>query len=91
MLTEEQQAAFDEWLSDRPEEVQALARKYPPGTKFRIHNRVMHVVSYQEYDNSGPGVVVSPIDPAVNYQRSIEARMPVCPCCEHNLEQARIE
>lgn len=48
--TSEQQAAFDEWLSDRPTEIRALAQRFPPHTLYWLDppGHRVYVIGYNE-------------------------------------------
>jgi hypothetical protein len=77
---------LEQWLIGRPDIVQSMARRYPPGTKFRIHDKVVWVVSFRE-DGS---LMVSETNPAEDYDKSVATRQPVCNCCVANLDAVRI-
>ena len=76
---------FEKWLAPKPEVVKVMARKYPPGTKFLLHERECWVVSY----NEDGGLSVSDTDPAQNYRRAIATRRPICSCCVTKLNELR--
>lgn len=46
--TPEQRAAWDEWLSDRPQVIKDLAEKYPPYNLYRMGNHRVTLYSYSE-------------------------------------------
>ena len=77
---------LEQWLVGRPDVVCKMARRYPPGTAFRIHGTVVWVVSY----NEDGGVSVSETDPGVDYETAVATRQPVCGCCVKNLDALRI-
>ena len=85
-MNQEQKSMWEEWLATRPEVVRQMARRYPPGTKFRIHDEVMHVMSYEE---SG-GLSVTATDPAEDYEKAVAERQPLCKCCVGNLDALRV-
>lgn len=78
---------WQEWLESRPPIVRALAEKYPPGTAFNIHGRVMYVISYSE----GGGLSVTPVYPGDDYDLAMEQREPLCHCCVDNLDSLVIK
>lgn len=73
---------FEVWLATRPESVHAVARRYPPGTKFlsRI-GTVFYVVSYTE----DGGIRVSETDPCEDYAKAVATRREVCRDCLQKL------
>jgi len=77
---------LEQWLATRPETVQRTARRYPPGTRFNMHGRVMHVISYEE----DGGLSVTPLDPSEDYKGAVAQRQPVCPCCVAQLDAIKI-
>lgn len=74
-------AALEKWLEGRPEVVKKMARRYPPGTRFLLHGKIMHVIAYSE---SG-GLSVTPVDPDKNWDKAVKKRRPVCACCVDKL------
>lgn len=85
-MNKRQRQLFEKWLKGRPQSVQQSARKYPPGTRFLIHGKIMHVISYYE---SG-AVSVTPHDPAIDHELAVATRQPVCSCCVRKLDEARL-
>ena len=75
----------EEWLAQLPAAVRDMARQYPPGTKFLIHSKVMHVISYDEIG----GLSVTATDPASDYEKAVAERQPVCKCCVGKLDELR--
>lgn len=86
-MNRDQKQALDEWLEGRPQAVKDSAYKYPPGTKFLLHDRIMHVISYDEEG----GISVTPVDPGHDYEWALAERVKICSCCLHNLEQLKVE
>lgn len=78
---------LEEWIASRPPAVQVLARKYPPGTKFKIHEQELYVVGFSEQGH----ILVSETDPRKDYEKAVATRGPVCGCCLEKLEKARCE
>lgn len=78
---------LEEWIVSRPPAVQVLARKYPPGTKFKIHEQEWYVVGFTEQGQ----VQVSETDPKKDYEKAIKTRGTVCKCCVDKLDEARCE
>ncbi len=81
------QAELRKWLASRPPVVRALAERYPPNTPYNIHGVTMYVISYTE----GGAVLVTPVDPAEDYEQAIAQRQPVCRCCLPELDAHRIQ
>lgn len=90
-MSPEQEHAWAQWLATRPQAVQRLAEKYPPGTRFRCHGRIMHTISYEEYANRTVGLGVSATNPGENYALAVATRETVCACCLPQLDTLRIE
>jgi hypothetical protein len=63
-----------------------MARKYPPGTKFFIHGKIMHVVGY----NENGGLSVSATNPFHNYEKAIAELQPICEHCIKDLDALKI-
>lgn len=91
-MTAEQQTKWAEWLADKPPAIQKMATLYPPGTKFRLHGKIVHVVSYQQYDGDGEtaGVGVSEIDPNVDYPGAVASAELVCECCIDHMAELKV-
>lgn len=65
----------EQWYESRPEEIRDLCRRHPPGTAMTFKGRTVHVVSYIESDaESGPGLMVSHLDPTGDFIRAYETR-----------------
>lgn len=79
----EKMLQWRQWLLTRPPIIQELARKYPPHLRFNLHGRIMHVMGY----NEDGGLILTPINPEVNYEEAIAKREPLCPCCLEKLDQ----
>lgn len=79
-------AAMDAWLATKPAAIKELAKKYPPGTKFRCHGKILHAVSYNEYPDGTASLGVTEIDPSEDYARAVATRQTVCKCCLPKLE-----
>jgi len=88
-MTPEQEVAWERWLSQLPGCIQAVARLYPPGTRFRLHGKIVYAISYTEYDNDRAGIGVSEINPAVDYQGAINSIVPFCDCCMDQLAELK--
>lgn len=61
--------AWAEWVASRPPSVQALCREFPLRTVFPFY-----LVGYTESDE----VLVSPIDPAVDFTDAVALAFEVC-------------
>jgi hypothetical protein len=81
-------AEFEKWLEGRPPHVIASARRYPPGTCLEKHGKIWWVVGYHDDDGR---VLVTPINPAVDYERAVAERAPICPCCMDKLDSLLIQ
>jgi hypothetical protein len=66
-----------EWSQSRPPAVRALFRRFPPGSTFLIDGRTAHVVSVAETTDE-PGMMLSYIDPAEDYDGALATRFFVC-------------
>jgi hypothetical protein len=62
------------WLSTRPQEVQALAREFPPGMEVAFGDATIFVLGYCEGDT----LIVTPVDPHEDYNGAYEAREHLC-------------
>lgn len=65
---------YEEWLKTRPASVRKLAAEFPKGTTFRLDGVTMYLVGYTE----GDSLLVSPIDPEVDYGGALDARRRIC-------------
>lgn len=77
---------WEQWLAGRPEKVREMGCRYPPGTKFKIHGKIVWLVSYCE-DGT---VMVSETNPSEAYETAIATRQPICGCCTGKLDEVRI-
>lgn len=82
-MTAEMQARFEKWLESRPPVVRELARRYPPGTKFDRHGKTFHVIAYTDQG----GLMVTEIDPAIDYAQALFSRRAICKCCLEELSR----
>lgn len=69
---------FQDWLRGRPEQIQAVARRWHPSTCFETPDGILHVVGYGETDTDEVMLILSLIDPAVDYRRACEEVIRVC-------------
>lgn len=83
---EEWNRQWEAWVETRPPAVRAVARKFPIGTRFLMHGKVVHVISYEE----NGGISVSETDPCKDYKTAVDSRQPVCPCCVEKLEEMKL-
>ncbi len=67
---------FEQWLKTRPPEIQKLGKEFPVGTKVTVpgQTKLWTLVGYAE----GDVLLISPIDPLVDYKSSISQRQRVC-------------
>jgi hypothetical protein len=76
---------WQKWLATLPKDVRQIARRYPLGTKFRIHGKLVYVISYEE----GGGLSIAATNPADDYEKAVAERQPICECCAGNLDTLR--
>jgi len=72
---------LETWLEGRPAVVKKMARKYPPGTGFYLHDKLMWVIGYRE----DGGLHVTEIDPSSDHEKAVATKITVCPCCVDKL------
>jgi hypothetical protein len=80
--------AFEEWLATRPDNIVAFCRMHPvllPGVELQLPELVpMHPVAKLCYligfteEPDGIGLMVTPIDPLVDYHGAIAAKERLC-------------
>ena len=58
---------WEAWLGTRPAAVQQLAQEFPLGSHWHVAGQVLYLLGYTEDDC----LLVSPIDPAVDYQGAL--------------------
>jgi hypothetical protein len=66
-----------EWFEGRPPKVRALFRRFPPGSTFSLDGRTAYVISVAETTDE-PGMLLSYIDPAEDYDKAVASRFFVC-------------
>lgn len=61
MTRDEREAAWREWLAERPEHVRAVAERFPPWCKVRIKStgQICHAISYGEPEGDEMNVTVT--------------------------------
>jgi hypothetical protein len=73
---------FQRWLKTRPPVVQAFAKLHPdliPGAKIVLPVIGDHwLIGFLEQEDQRIGLLVTPINPAVDYDGAVEARMRIC-------------
>lgn len=72
---------YDDWMQSRPACVRRTLERFPPNTKFRIDGKLHYLVGAQEADPIGEGfgpLLLSPINPMVDYDAAIAARIVLC-------------
>lgn len=77
---------MDAWVAEQPPQIQALCKKFPPGSTLEINGEQVYVVGYAEYgspqgDPLGMGLVVSIISPDEDYAAARECSIHICPDC----------
>lgn len=81
MTEAERLAAMEAWISSMPAKVQVVARRFPPGTILQVEGQPMHVISFPEREDGSVGLGVTPVNPAVDYERAKKEPLYICPCC----------
>lgn len=81
-MTKEQIKLYKKWISTRPAAVQEAATKYPIGTRFLIHDKIVHLIGYKE----DGGLLITPTDPNKDYAGAVALRETICKCCLDTLE-----
>jgi hypothetical protein len=66
--------SFQEWLATRPECVQKLAARHRLGARYNVDGVTHWLIGYTENDM----IIVSPIDPSVDYDGANENRVHIC-------------
>ena len=82
MTRQEANQAMKDWLAERPESVQRLADKFPPGSTVNVNDEEVHIVGYTE----GNELIVSKIDPYLDYNASMASRETICADCVKKYE-----
>lgn len=67
--------SYQAWLASRPEVVQRLAHQFPPGTRVHLDGDLHWVVGWDE----GGLLILSPINPSVDYDAALAAKVYLCP------------
>jgi hypothetical protein len=62
---------LEEWIASRPPSVQKLAREFPISTTFSVDGTILYVIGYDE----GGLIILTHIDPAVDYDTAFENRV----------------
>jgi len=80
-LPDDLKSAFARWLLTRPQNVQDFAAKNPflPGDKVMTPEGDTWFMGYGEYEDGRVGLIVTPIDPARDYDAAVAARQQICP------------
>lgn len=74
-------AAFEAWLKTRPAIVQRLAREFPLMSRVQVppHREYWYVVGWVESGGEcRDELIISPVDPSQEYERSMAYRRHVC-------------
>lgn len=77
MRSPEWHREWEEWLSSRPPDVQEVARRLPPGCALDQGGMMLYLLGYQEQEG-GVGLIMSPINPAVDYDGANDVRVYIC-------------
>ena len=72
---------WQEWMQDRPPQVQELAARFPHGTVLRHAGQVLYLVGYYEGKAGAAGLWLSPVNPFEDYRGAVAARLPVEGAC----------
>lgn len=66
--------AMRAWLATRPESVRRLAAEFPLGSSFAVDGERLYLLGYTEEDM----LIVSPVDPAVDYDGANASKKYLC-------------
>lgn len=67
-------ATIDEWMASRPECVRALAKRHKLGDLYEVEGKTHWLIGYTENNM----LILSPVDPGIDYDGSFAARIYVC-------------
>lgn len=81
MLDKTGKRMMAEWMKTRPQNVQDFAKAHPlePGDKVDCDGEILHFIGYGEDEEGRVGLLVTHIDPLVDYDAAVEARQQICP------------
>lgn len=65
---------LEEWIAQRPPSVQKLALMFPISSQVYIEDILHYIVGYTE----GNMVMITHIDPVVDYNAALKARKYIC-------------
>lgn len=73
--------AFKDWLKTRPKNVQEFAAQHPyePGNVLELDGKPMWFLGYGEYEGGDVGLIVSPINPEIDYDAALKQAQHICP------------
>lgn len=66
--------SFEAWAASRPEQVQALIRRFPNGSLFLVNNQVHYVIGWTENDK----LILSPVNPVLEFKRAQDEKIYIC-------------
>ena len=66
------------WFDSRPPEIQALSIEFPPGTVFNVEGEDVYLMGYKGGDGQDVDLLVTTINPALNYDLARAIRAPLC-------------
>lgn len=76
------QEQWEQWVASRPEVVQRLIQKFPPGSRYLIEDRMHFLVGYTE----GGGLLISTTNPYEDYEKAVKTADTLCAECLDNLK-----
>lgn len=65
---------MDDWVASRPPEIRALVAEFRPGLAVSVDGERHYVIGY----NEGDMLIVSPINPCVDYDGALADKVYVC-------------
>jgi hypothetical protein len=69
----EERIAAEKWYNSRPPSIQALIRRFPPGTVRTIKGRTAYLIGFKT-----TGLTFSYTNPRVDYDEAVATRFFVC-------------
>lgn len=79
-MQETEPQTMDEWLLTRPPQIRALAQRFPFNAVYNLRGRPHFLLGFSEVAGGGtPVLILSPVNPAIDYDGACNARLYVCP------------
>lgn len=73
--------AYLKWLSTRPKAIQEAGLRYRPGQELMLHGKKYYVIGFGEVDGEFASLLVSKIDPTLDYEGAIATKQRICIGC----------